>query len=186
MTQKEAFSYVFSTAKTISCGNGAWAANGPTIRSCMPLSSESLNCRIEWRPSRLLCLALVFLGAMASVSLWLSALPFFAKLPSALLASGYGAWLARRERDREVFSLCFSADGSGSMMAFANRTQRLSKTKVMVRGPLARVSGVAEDGRTWRLLWWPDTLPAPARRALRLASSNLIAESGPVLATISG
>ena len=183
---KEAFSYVCSIAKTISCGNGAWAANGPTIRSCRPLSSESSSCLIEWRPSRLLCSALVCLGALASISLWLSALPLFAKTPLALFALGYGLWLARREARRRIFSLRLTTDGGGLVMIYADRSQPLSAPVVLVRGPLACVSGRDEDGRTRRLLWWPDTLPAQSRRALRLASGKRIGESGPALATMSG
>jgi len=97
MTLKEALSYVCWTAKTISFGNGAWAENSPKTRSCRPLSSESSNTRIDWRPSRLLCGALACLGCLAAISLGMSALPMAAKVPLATLALLYGLNQARCE-----------------------------------------------------------------------------------------
>ena len=150
------------------------------------MSSESSSYLIDWRPSRLLCSALVCLGVLAAISFWLSALPLPSKTPLALLALGHGLWLAWREAHRPIFSLCVAADGARLVMIFSDRSQHLSAPTVLVRGPLACVSGRGEDGRTRWLLWWPDTLPAPSRRALRLTSGKRMVDSGPALATMAG
>jgi toxin CptA len=186
MTLKEALSYVCSTAKTISCGNGAWAANSPKIRSCRPLSSESSNTLIDWRPSLLLSGALACLGGLAAMSLWMSALPLAGKLPLAAMALAFGLAQARREACRPGFSVRITSDETGLVAIRAQGRQPLGSASIGVRGPLAWVAGRGDDGRLQRILWWPDTLPAGARRALRLVSGNRIAETGPALATMSG
>ena len=186
MTPKEALSYVCSTAKTISCGNGAWAANSPTNRSCAPLSSESSNFLIEWRPSQVLRGALVCLGGLAALSLWMSALPLTAKVPLAALALGYGLRLARREGSRPPFSVRIATDEAGGVLVHAPGRPPMVAASIRVRGPMASVAGRGADGRLLRVLWWPDTLPAGSRRALRLVSGNRAAETGPALATMSG
>ena len=150
------------------------------------MSSESSNCRIEWRPSALLCRALFGLGVLAALSLSLSALPLGARLPLALLALGHGGWLAQREAQRRACYLQLDAEGTGLALVFADRVERLSQRQVHIRGPLARVSGVSGDGRRRHLLWWPDTLDAASRRSLGLAAGKSIEESGPALATMSG
>ena len=150
------------------------------------MSSESSSCLIDWRPSRWLRSALIGLGMLAAVSLWMSALPLLARAPLALLALAYGPWLAAREARRPACTLRLASDGVGLVMLLADRSLRLSAPTVLVRGPLACVSGTDEDGRRQRLLWWPDTLAAPSRRQLRLASGRQIGESGPALATMSG
>jgi toxin CptA len=150
------------------------------------LSSESSNCRIDWRPSALLCRALLGLGMLAALSLCLSALPLAVRLPLALIALGHGGWLARREALRPACWLQLDAEGSGLALVYADRVERLSQRQVHLRGPMARVSGVAGDGRRRHLLWWPDTLDAASRRRLRLAAGKSIEESGPALATMPG
>ena len=186
MTAKEAVSYACWIAKTISCGNGAWVANDPTIRSCIPLSSESSSFPIDWRPSRLLASALACLGGLAAAALWLSALPLAVRLSFGLLAVCYGLCLARRELHQEQFSLRISADGSALVMYFEHHSRRLDGIRVLVRGPLASIVGRTEAGQPRRLLWWPDTLAAPSRRALRLAGDQSNPGSEPVHATLSG
>lgn len=153
----------------------------------MPLSRPSSTCRIDWRPSRLLVSALITLGALAVISLWLSALPLLIKIPLAMLALGYSLFLAGREARRRNFSVDLSSDGTTLLMVFADRSVQLLAPRVTVRGPLACVSGVGQDGRTRRLLWCPDSLPVQSRRALRLrVAGDRIATSAPALATMSG
>lgn len=153
----------------------------------MPLSKPSSTCRIDWQASRLLVSALILLGLLAAVSLWLSALPLPIKLPLAMLALGYSLFLARREAGRRNFFVELSSDGTTMLMVFADRSMQLSAPRVTVRGPLACVSGVGGDGRTRRLLWCPDNLPVQSHRALRLrVAGDRIATSGPALATMSG
>ncbi|MET3148481.1 UNVERIFIED_ORG: toxin CptA [Xanthomonas axonopodis] len=50
--------------------------------------------------------------------------------------------------------------------------------QVRWRGPLAVVSWRRTDGRRERLHFWPDTLPAPQRRELRLAAQAHAISSG--------
>ena len=152
----------------------------------MPLSSESSNYLIDWRPSRLLCASIVCLGGLAALSTWMSALPLAARIPLALLAVGYGLDLARRERRRPGFCVRITTDEAGVTSVQAPGPRPLACVSIRVRGPLACVAGRGDDGRTRRILWWPDTLPSSSRRALRLASGNRIAETGPALATMSG
>src|SRR5436190_12731610 len=105
MTAKEACSYACWIARTISCGNGSWARNGPKTRSCRPLSTGSSSCRIDWRPSRLLCASLAALGLLAALSVALSDLPIAGKSALSALALVYGLWLARREWRRPACAL---------------------------------------------------------------------------------
>ena len=51
-------------------------------------------------------------------------------------------------------------------------TLALSAVNVRWRGPLATLEGRDPAGKLRRLAWWPDTLPPPARRALRLATDR--------------
>src|SRR6187397_1000727 len=120
MTAKESCSYVCWIARTISCGNGAWASRGPKTRSCRPLSTGSSSCRIDWVPSRLLCVALAGLGVLGAISLGLSALPPAAKLPLGGLALGHGLWLARREWHRPACSLEIDPEGAAVMRTGAS------------------------------------------------------------------
>ena len=186
MTLKEALSYDCSTVKTISCGSGAWAATRPPIRSCKPLSSESSICLIDWRPSRWLSVSLIGISLLAAISIWLCALPATVKPPTMLLAAGIGLWLARREARQPAFSIRLSMDESRLELIHGGRSRALAAPTVLVRGPLATVTGRDEAGRLLRIQWWPDTLPAGARRALRLASGTRPAKSGPALATMPG
>ncbi|MEO7252533.1 MAG: hypothetical protein ABIW30_07995, partial [Arenimonas sp.] len=101
-------------------------------------------------------------------------------------ALAYGLWLARREARREKY--CVHLNGAAKLLVLrqGDRSETLSKVRVLVRGSLARVSGMTVDGCRRDLLWWPDTLCASSRRSLRLASLAAIADSAPALATIEG
>jgi hypothetical protein len=135
----------------------------------------------------LLCRALLFLGALAAISLWLSALPLPIRISLAIFALGYSHFLARRESGRRNFSLVWTSDGTGLEMRFADCSLHLSAPIVTIRGPLACVSGQGDDGRFHRLLWCPDTLPSNSRRTLRLLGGGTkVASPGPALATMSG
>src|SRR5205085_12540981 len=114
MTAKEAGSYACSTARTISCGPGSWASNGPPTRSCRPLSIASSSCRIAWHPSRRLCLALATLGLLGAGCVLVSDLPVAAQVPLAPAALAYGLWLARREAQRPPCEL--ELDGEGGVL----------------------------------------------------------------------
>lgn len=149
----------------------------------MALSSESSSCRIEWRASRQMCVGLVALTGLAVLSIWLSALPAGALLPSCLLACWLGQRLVRRECARRPFWLAWRAGEPGFAMIFPDRVLSLSQVTVRIRGPLGSVSGLDADGRRFRLFWCPDTLSATDRRLLRLASGETRLDPDAALAT---
>lgn len=129
---------------------------------CPPV--ESFGGRIEWRPSRLLSLALVVTGVLAGLSVIASEMPLAWSIPLAVLAASEGVRLARRELARPVQWLVMGAN-SGTTLG----GQPVSELTVQWRGPLAFMRFRAADRRWRRLAWWPDTLDSSGRRELRLA-----------------
>ena len=132
------------------------------------MSSESSSCRIDWRPSRLLCVAFAGLGVLGAISLALSALPWLAKLPLAALALARGLQLARREWRQPALRLEFPIEGGDAVIHHAGRSETLSQPQLSLRGPLATLAWRDERGRAHALHWSADTLPRQARRRLRL------------------
>lgn len=131
-------------------------------------SNGSVNCRLEWRPSRLLQGLLVALAAAAAFSVLVSEMPRMAAWPLAVLALAHGIWLARREGRKPRRALWFPGDGRAATVD----GQRVEEAQVTWRGPLAFVRWRVGAGRWQRLAWWPDTLPARTRRELRLAAGQ--------------
>ena len=145
-------------------------------RSSTPSSSrsgsfrrtEGLPLRLAWRPSILLQSALALIGICACIALWLSELPTVAALvtmPLVLLAT-----VLRICRERGAAHRDFVVDAAG--IAHVDGV-RLDAPRLHWRGPIA-VLCWREGRRTRRLVWWPDTLPPPARRELRLAASAFV------------
>ncbi|MBA2237585.1 MAG: hypothetical protein H0W24_02625 [Lysobacter sp.] len=105
------------------------------------------------------------MAGLAAVSAIASDLPRPLAWPLALAALGHGlrlAWCERRKPARAVViseAARVRVDGV-EVEGFA----------VQWRGPLAFVRWQDRAGATHRLAWWPDTLPAAARRELRLAA----------------
>lgn len=121
------------------------------------------DCRLQWRPSRTLAAALVALGLLAGFSVLMSELPAALAVP---LAAAAGLWAfvgARRELRRPPRRLRIRADRASLDDA------PITALSLHWRGWLARLDFTGADGRRERLLWWPDTLDAAARRELRLA-----------------
>lgn len=141
------------------------------MQSSPESSSASSGCRIDWRPSRWLALALIALGAMAAASVWLSALPGSVRLPAATLALLQGLRLAVRERIRPPWTLAWDGGDAPAYLVGRQGRVALSQVRVSFRGPMATVTGTDGRGRRRRLVWWPDTLAAGARRQLRLAAA---------------
>lgn len=137
----------------------------------MPSSTSSSTCRIDWRPSRWLAVALVGLGLMAALSLWLSELPWALALPGSLLAVGEGLRLSRRHLALAPITLDWLGGDAPAYLTRRDGLVRLDGATVRLRGPLATLAGKDALGRTHRLAWWPDTLHAGDRRQLRLAAS---------------
>ncbi len=134
-------------------------ANSPTS------SSVSAPCRLEWRPSRLLAGALVLLGAAAVLAVLASEMPRGLAWPLGVAAGLWGLRLARDETRRPVQHWVFPADGRVTVDGV-----RVREPVLVWRGPLAILRWRDGQGRRHGLGWWPDTLPAAARRELRLAA----------------
>ncbi|WP_369939049.1 hypothetical protein [Xanthomonas medicagonis] len=142
-----------------------------------PISSPpSAPCRLEWRPSRWLLAALALLSLLAPLSVLGSDMPRPWAWPVAALAALYAALLLRREARRAPRVLLLPPQGA---VAASLDGQPLQDLQVHWRGPLAFVRWRDAQGRTARLAWWPDTLPPPARRELRLAAQARAASSAP-------
>ena len=137
----------------------------------MPSSGSSSICRIDWRPSRWLAVALVGLGVMSALSLWLSDLPWALALPGSLLAAAEGVRLSRRHLALAPCSVDWLGGNAPAYLTRRDGLVRLDGATVQLRGPLATLAGKDAQGRTHRLAWWPDTLAAGDRRQLRLIHS---------------
>ncbi|GAA5074916.1 hypothetical protein [Lysobacter panacisoli] len=127
-------------------------------------SNASAPCRLEWRPSRWLIVALFALGILAALAVLTCEMPMPCAIPLAIGAIGQGIWSARREARRPRYWLVIAPTGQATLDG-----QALAAWSVQWRGPLAFLRYREASGQRGRLCWWPDTLPSPARRELRLA-----------------
>jgi hypothetical protein len=132
------------------------------------LSSGSVNCRLEWRPSRWLIGALLCLAVLAAFSVLASEMPRRAAWPLALAALAWGAWRAWRHAHLPPQGFVFP----GNELAAMWDGQPIQDAQLQWRGPLAFLSWSDRSGQRQRLAWWPDTLPPARRRELRLAVGN--------------
>lgn len=119
---------------------------------------------IHWRPSRWLLACLLAMTALAPFAVLVSEMPRVAAWPLAGGALAYGLFAARRERRHPPLTLGIhgehvEVDGVP-----------VTGFRVVWRGPLAFACWRDGTGRRVRRVWWPDTLPSPARRELRLAA----------------
>ncbi len=130
------------------------------------MSIASSSCRIDWRPSRRLCLALVTLGLLGAGCVLFSDLPVAARVLLAPAALAYGLWLARREAQRPHCELQLDGEG-GVLMRRGAFEQALSSPRLRLRGSLASLEGRAA-GRRQAWVWCADTLSAEQRRQLFL------------------
>jgi toxin CptA len=146
--------------------------------------NESSSCRLDWRPSRLLAAALMALGLLGAGSLLLSRLPPALAWPAALGAVALGSLQARRELARRPCTLHWS--GAQAWVQYGPGHAPMAWQRVALRwqGPMAVVSGTDPQGRRRHRVWWPDTLPAQARRSLRLVGllGRGYAKSSPTVA----
>ena len=134
----------------------------------MDLSSGSSSCRIEWRPSRLLCVALAGLGVLAAIALGLSGMPAWLKPALALLALWHGARLARDEWRSPRRLLELGAGSEPPMLIGGGLRQSIPDARLRLRGALATLAWRDESGRRQSLRWCADSLSPEGRRQLRL------------------
>lgn len=122
--------------------------------------------------------ALLLLALLAPVAVLATELPRAAAWLLAAAALAQGVHLALREWHRTPRSLLFTADGR-----LLVDDVEASAVQLQWRGPLAFLSWRDPDGRSDRLVWWPDALPPRWRRELRLAVDRLpAARAGPSVA----
>jgi toxin CptA len=131
-------------------------------------SPASAPCRLEWRPSRWLQAALLILSLLAPLAVLGTELPRPLAWPLALAAAIYGLRSAWKEAGRAPRQLVLAATAGGGDTLDG---RPLHDCRIAWRGPLAFVQAIDRDGRRARLVWWPDTLPSPLRRELRLAAA---------------
>ena len=132
-------------------------------------STASSTCRIDWRPSRWLLACLLALGLLAAVSLLMSALPRLPAVLFALVAIAWAGRLAWREAHRSPGVLVVAGQGAPLQWQQGPHAEMLYTPRWQQRGPLVVLRARDERGVRRSFSWWPDTLPAAARRQLRLA-----------------
>ena len=132
-------------------------------------SSASVGCRLEWRPSRWVILAILLAGLLAPLSILVSGMPAWAAWPLATLMLAHALWLARNEQRKPVRNVFFP----GNDLTVKVDGEPVDQARVEWRGPLSFVSWKAVDGRRHRLSWWPETLPPARARELRLAANAM-------------
>ena len=135
----------------------------------MSSSDTSSPCRLEWRRSRWLPVALCVLAVAATIALWLSALPLNACGIGSVLVLAYAGWLLRREVHRSGCVLSWPGGDAPWQLECDGRTESLRHVGASFRGGLVVLTLADAGGKPHRHLWWPDTLDARGRRALRLA-----------------
>lgn len=84
--------------------------------------------------------------------------------PAVLLAGLGQAW---REWRRPPLSLAWAHDGLW-LADGQGRVRHIRQPRLREQGPLLCLQGRDAAGHHWRAAWWPDTLPRPLRRRLRL------------------
>ncbi|MEO5596914.1 MAG: hypothetical protein ABIQ97_07185 [Lysobacteraceae bacterium] len=148
----------------------------------MNSSNASLHCRLEWRPSRWRAFALLTLGALSMVSLWLSALPWWGVLIAGVLLLAYMFIVIRTDARRAPVQLAWAGGAAPVMLIRGNQAEEHMFVDLHARGGLVVLTLKDCDGRKQRWVWWPDTLDAAGRRALRLEAS-IGAEAAPTRTT---
>lgn len=131
-------------------------------------SRSSANCRLEWRPSWWSLGAHALLAALALASLWISELAGWLALLLSLAVAGWACRRLHGEWRAAAIELVIPWDPSRPVQVDGVAVEAF---EVEWRGPLAMLRWRAPGCRREARLWWPDLLPPPARRELRLAAS---------------
>lgn len=135
----------------------------------MNSSDASSPCRLEWRRSRCLPAALCVLAVAAIAALWLSELPRFACGIGSTSMLGYAGWLLYRELRRPGCVLSWPGGDAPWQVECDGRSESLRHVGASFRGGLVVLTLAGANYGLSRYVWWPDTLDARGRRALRLA-----------------
>lgn len=138
----------------------------------MNWSDASASCRLEWRRSRWMIAWVIALGVAACVSLWLSDLPRAACWAAQAIAATYASWTLVREARSKPVALAWAGGDAPWQVECDGRTDSMGHVAAGFRGGLVVLTlREGSSGRLRRFVWWPDTLGASERRALRLATA---------------
>lgn len=137
------------------------------------MSNASSPCRIEWRPSRWAMVGTALIGALAAVATMQSALPEPLRPLLALALLAFALWRAWRESRRAPWLLHWPGLDRTATRVIDGHETAVTIVAVRARGPLAGISLNVGSRRISHALWWPDTLDAASRRALRLMAQHL-------------
>jgi len=136
--------------------------NRHNLSPALPLATHFEH---AWQPSRWQLAAHIFLAVLAALALLNCALPRPWAVPlavSVLLMGLLQAWNQWRKPAQKILiplpPACPCID-----------QQPLQSMMFIERGPLSILRWKANNAARGQLLFWPDTLPATQRRALRLA-----------------
>lgn len=132
-------------------------------------SNPSAGFQLEWRPSRWLIGCLLVMVTLSIFAIFQSEAPGWLAIVLSLSALLYGAACIRVEARRPAHLLLFGGDGKLYVDGI-----EVSSFWVAWRGPAAFVGWTDAASRRHRLTWWPDRLPADARRQLRLAAADCV------------
>jgi len=109
------------------------------------------------------------IAVAAIAALWLSDLPLLACGIGSASVTAYAGWLLYREARRPNSVLSWHGGDAPWQVECAGRTESLRFVGASFRGRLVVLTLADADNARRRYLWWPDTLDARGRRALRLA-----------------
>lgn len=137
-------------------------------------SNASAPFLLEWRPSRGLAAALCVLALLAGCSLLASDCPRGLAWPLAVLAAAGGMLEARRYMRQPPRTFLIPTGATDASCEGV----RMAALRLRWRGPLAFLRWDDPQGRIQRLAFLPDTLPAGARRELKLAMQRREAAAG--------
>lgn len=127
-----------------------------------PSSNASPPLRLELGASRALATALVGIGVLAGVGLFLTDLPLPVATAATPACAAWGFVLARREHRRPSRHVVLTATGDARI-----DDVRVDDLRIDWQGPIAMLSWTVGDRRQ-RVVAWPDVLSAAQRRELRL------------------
>ncbi len=133
-------------------------------------SSDAFSpCRLKWRRSRWQPVALCALALAAIAGLWLADMPQIACTVCSVLVFAYVTWLLYRESRRPESTLSWSGRDALWQVECDGRMESLRHVGASFRGRLVVLTLANDSGHMRRYTWWPDTIDAHGRRALRLA-----------------
>ena len=135
----------------------------------MNWSDASATCRLEWSRSVWLPVGLCVLAVAAISALWLSDVPPFACGVGSAFVIAYASWLIQREWRRPNCVLSWLGGDAPWQVECDGRNESLRHVGASIRGGIVTLILADTANKPRRYLWWPDTLDARGRRALRLA-----------------